>query len=344
MKLTAGRIESFVTSPDPGVRAVLVYGPDRGLVKERADALLAAVTEDASDPFRSVEILAESLNADPTRLMDEAASLSFSGGRRVVRVSGATDSVSEVFTRFAESKTGVALVIVEAGELAARSTLRKLFEGVADMVALPCYLDNESKLDQLVHESLAAHKLTALPEAIAFLVANLGGDRAVTRRELEKLSLYMGGPGVVTLEDAEAAVGDSTRSSVDAVVYAAFGGESPALDRALQKALAEGVQPVAILRSAARHLARLHMARGSMSSGRSPDQAIQALRPPVFFALKDVFRDQLRRWDEKRLSSAMTLLTEAEIDCKTTGTPAEAVCGRTLIRLASAARNAGAAR
>lgn len=340
MKLTAGRIESFVRSPDPRVRAVLVYGADRGLVKERADALLAAVTKDPSDPFRSVEIPAESLKADPTRLMDEAAALSFSGGRRAVRVRGATDSVSEFFVRLVDSEAGEALVIVEAGELGPRSSLRKVFEGGTDTVALPCYLDTDSKLDQLVHESLAAHELSASPEAVAFLVANLGGDRAITRRELEKLALYKGGPGVVTLEDAEAAVGDSTRSSLDAVVFAAFGGDSPALDRALEKAMAEGVQPVAILRAAARHLLRLHMARGLMSSGRSPDQAMQALRPPVFFGVKNAFGNQLRRWDEQRLNAALGLLTEAEIDCKTTGTPAEAVCGRTLIRLAQAARSA----
>lgn len=340
MKLTAGRIESFVRSPDPAIRAVLVYGADRGLVKERADALLAVVTGDASDPFRSVEIPVDSLKRDPTRLLDEAASLSFSGGRRVVRVRDATDSLTESFSSFVESGAGAGLVIVEAGELAARSSLRKLFEGAADTAALPCYLDDESKLDHLIHESLAGYQLTASPETIAFLVANLGGDRAVTRRELEKLAVYKGGPGLVTIEDAEAAVGDSTRSSLDAVIYAAFGGDSPALVRALDKALAEGVQPVAILRSAARHLVRLHMARGLMAGGRSADQAIQALRPPVFFSVKDAFRVQLRRWDEKRLTSALALLTEAEMDCKSTGTPAEAVCGRTLIRLASAARSA----
>ena len=344
MKLSAGRIELFVRRPDPGVRAVLVYGADRGLVKERSDALLSVVTEDPSDPFRSVEIPVEALKSDLTLLTDEAAALSFSGGRRVVRVRGATDSLSEHFARFVESEKTDALVIVEAGELAARSSLRKIFEGAADTVALPCYLDNESKLDQLVHEILSDHDLRASPEAISFLVANLGGDRGVTRRELEKLALYKGGPGMVTLEDAEMAVGDSTRASIDSVVYAAFSGDSPALDRALEKALAEGAQPVGILRSVSRHLTRLHMARGFMSGGRSADQAMQALRPPVFFGVKDAFREQLRRWDEKRLNSAIGLVTEAEMDCKTTGLPAEAVCGRTLIRLAVAARSAAAPR
>ncbi len=344
MKLTAGRIDAFMRSPDPGVRGVLVYGADRGLVKERSDALLAAATGDASDPFRSVEISVDTLKGDATRLMDEAAALSLSGGRRVVRVRGATDAVSEQFASFIKSGMGEALVIVEAGELAARSSLRKIFEGGADTVTLPCYVDNESKLDQLVHESLAKHDLKATPEANAFLVANLGGDRAVTRQELEKLALFKGGGGVVTLEDAEAAVGDSTRTSMDAVVYAAFGGDAGGLDRALEKAVAEGVPPVAILRSVARHLVRLHMARGLMSSGRSTEQAMQALRPSVFFAVKDAFRTQLSCWDETRLSSAMELVTGAEIECKSTGTPAQAVCGRTLIRLAFAARSGAGTR
>ena len=344
MKLAAGRIDSFVRSPDPGVRAVLVYGADRGLVKERADAMLAAVTGDPSDPFRSVEIPADALKADPTRLLDEAAAYSFSGGRRVVRVRGATDAVSEFFEALADAKSGGALVIVEAGELGPRSGLRKLFEGGSDLAALPCYPDTGSNLDQLVHETLAAHQLKASSEAVEFLVANLGGDRAVSRRELEKLCLYKGAPGTITLEDAEAVVGDSTRSSLDAVIFAAFGGDAATLDRALEKAFAEGVQPVGILRSAARHLSRLHLARGLMSGGRSADQAMQALRPPLFFTVKDAFRSQLRVWDEKRLGGAMEILTEAEIACKTTGTPARAVCGRTLIRVAAAARSGAGTR
>ena len=43
MKLTGARIQSFVAGyvarPDPKLRAVLVYGPDTGLVRERAAAI-----------------------------------------------------------------------------------------------------------------------------------------------------------------------------------------------------------------------------------------------------------------------------------------------------------------
>ncbi|MBT4488179.1 MAG: DNA polymerase III subunit delta, partial [Rhodospirillaceae bacterium] len=37
-------------------------------------------------------------------------------------------------------------------------------------------------------------------------------------------------------------------------------------------------------------------------------------------------------------AQALAILTEAELDCKTTGLPAEAICGRALIRIANAAQ------
>jgi DNA polymerase-3 subunit delta len=46
----------------------------------------------------------------------------------------------------------------------------------------------------------------------------------------------------------------------------------------------------------------------------------------------------VQQWPPKRLGQALAILLEAELDCKTTGLPDEAVCGRALIRIANAAR------
>ena len=73
MKISAARAERFVKRPDPKARAVLVYGPDRGLVRERAEALARGVVEDLADPFRVTEMTGAALAADPARLADEAA-------------------------------------------------------------------------------------------------------------------------------------------------------------------------------------------------------------------------------------------------------------------------------
>ena len=74
-----------------------------------------------------------------------------------------------------------------------------------------------------------------------------------------------------------------------------------------------------------------------MTGGANPDSAMKTLRPPVFFKQQNSFRNQLKRWRPQALSRARTELIQAEIDCKTTGMPDEAVCERALMRLAAMA-------
>lgn len=338
MKISGSRIDPFLRQPDPALAAVLVYGPDRGLARERADILARGVVEDTADPFRVSELTNAELKDDAARLADEAAALSLTGGRRLVRVRDATDGVAGVFRDFLADPGGDALVVVEAGELGSRSSLRGLFERAANAAALACYLDDVKILHRVIAEALGRHRLTATPDALACLVETLGADRMVTYSELEKLAIYMGGPGTVAREDVVACVGDSAATSLDIVAYAAAGGDRPALDRALARAFSEGTHPVGALRAVARHLLRLHRAGGMIARGHTPDQAMKALRPKVIFTHTDRFRAQLRSWPEDRLAEALDLVTGAELDCKTTGLPAEAICGRALMRIAQAAR------
>jgi DNA polymerase-3 subunit delta len=346
MKLPPRRISTFLRAPDPEVRAILVYGPDTGLVSERVQILLKTAVEDPKDPFQLADLSAASLLGDPARLGDEAASLTLGGGGRAVRVSGAGDGHTDVFAGFLEHPPDEALVVIEAGDLAARSRLRRLFEAADNAAALPCYADTPEALAELVRSTLAEVKLEVTSEAVAYLVENLGGDRLVSRSELDKLVIYKssdGADGTVGLDDAMACVGDSAALSLEDLAFAVAGGDQVAVERTLARSLLEGASPVAVLRAAARHLQRLHLASGLRDGGADLDSAVRGLRPPVFFKRVGAFKGQLRQWNTGRIARALDILIEAERDCKTTGMPAEAVCGRALMRIAQAAR-AGAAR
>ena len=337
MKITGQRVAGFLERPDPRIGCVLVYGPDRGLARERADMLARGVVEDTRDPFLVVELSGAALRSDPARLADEAAALAFTGGRRVVRVTDATDGVTSVFKDFlAESRDGT-FVIVEAGELASRSSLRRLFEGAKSAAIIPCYADDARSLAGVIVETLERHGLSAPGDVIAYLADHLGADRMMTRNELEKVALYKGGPGSLTLHDVMACVGDGAATSLDAVAFAAASGDGPVLDRALRRAFTEGISAIAVLRAAARHFLRLHLASGLAAQGRTLDQAMAALKPRVIFTVAERFRSQLRRWPATRLARALQILTEAELECKSTGRPPEVICGRALMRIAQAA-------
>jgi len=339
VKIGPGAADRFVAAPPETLRAVLVYGPDSGLVRERAGRVIAATVEDPTDPFRVTELPAEALRDDPARLADEAGALSLGGGRRLVHVRDATDSLTDSFAALLSGPPTEALVLIEAGALGTRSRLRALFEKAEAGAAVACYTDDGRTLQPVIRETLQAAGLRVSNDALAYLIANLGGDRMVSRSELEKLCLYMGPEGgEVTLSDAAACVGDSAAMTLDDIAFAVGGGNIAGLPRLLDRAYHEGVQAVGVLRAVSRHFMRLHSAACQVEAGKPVDGAMKALRPPVFYKQEDAFRDQVRHWPAARLGDALEALIEAEIDCKTTGLPAAAVCSQSLLRLATLGR------
>jgi DNA polymerase-3 subunit delta len=340
MKLAAGRVDAFVKKPDPRVRAVLIYGPDSGQVRERAKALVAGAAGDAADPFRVAELTGAALREDPTRLADEANALSLMGGRRAVWVREATDGLASLFESLLEGPEIDSLIVVEGGDLGARAPLRALFEGAANAAALPCYVDEGEGLEGIITTALARHGLSAADDALAFLAENLVGDRMLVRGELDKLALYCAGAKVVTAEDAEACIGDSAEADLEDVAYAAAGGDQAALARALRRIAADGTSPIVVLRAAARHFQRLHLASAMMAAGSNIERTLGAMRPPLFFKRKDAFRAQLARWSPQSAADALDALASAEADCKTTGIPADTVSERALLAICARAGRA----
>lgn len=337
MKLSASDVRRFLSSPGEDVRAVLVYGQDRGLVSERASALAAAVNEAAADPFSSVDLAAKTVAADPARLADEVRALSLMPGRRVVRLRDATDGLTEAIKRAVAQDAFAAFLIVDAGELAKGSSLRRYFESAKDAAAIGCYPDDASTLASVVRDTVATAGKGIEPDAEALLVGRLGADRAMTRMELEKLVLYCGDAPTIRVEDVRAVLGGSQTDTLGTTVTAVFNGDLAAAENALEGLFASGTQPVSILRAAASHAMRLHLTKACMEAGQSAKDAMNKLRPPVFFRDAPAFQRQLRTWTESHLATALHLLIEAEIDCKSTGAPAAAICARALLRIAQAA-------
>jgi DNA polymerase-3 subunit delta len=338
VKLAPARIAAFLQRPDPEMRAVLLYGPDEGLVRERAEVVARSVCPDLKDPFRVADLTAAGLAADPARLADEAAQLSLIGGRRVVRVRGAGDALAKLFSGFLESTPGDALVVVEAGELASRSALRRGFEAARSAVAIGCYPDTPRELAAVIRETLVAHRVSASRDAGQFLVEQLGGDRLLTRSELEKLALYVGEGGRIELEDARLSVSDTAALELDDAIMGAAEGDAAVVERVLGRIFQQGESPVSIIRALLRHLHRLHVLTARGAGGASIDEVLRTARPPIFFKQEDSFRRQLGLWTEARLRPQLDRVANAELNMKTTGLPAETICREAMLAVAQAAR------
>ena len=175
--------DRYAANPPKGLMVALVYGPDAGLVQERAEKLLKSVVPDLTDPFNVADLSETVLLADPARLADEAAAISMMGGRRVVRVRGAGNDLADLLESFLDDPKGDALLVVEAGDLAKTGALRKLFDDHKSAAAVQCYPDSVRDLGDVVRDALRAEGLSIAPDALEDAVSRLGSDRGVTDRK-----------------------------------------------------------------------------------------------------------------------------------------------------------------
>ena len=339
MRLQPARVEAFLDRPDPAVGLVLLFGPDAGLVAERAARLGRTVVPDLADPFRVSQLEADRLRAEPQRLALEAQALCLLGGRRLVRVRGADDGIAKAVDLLLGLERIEALVVIEAGDLGPGSKLRQIAEKAPSAAAIGCWPEGEHERARTIRTLLAEQGLEAEPEALAFLVEQQGADRAVLRAELEKLALYLGPEGgrTVRLADAAAVVGDGAALALDDVVLAALLGDRARLERDLLRLLALGEAPVRILRVATATLVRLLRLRAEIERGTTLDAALAGARPPIHFRVKERFATVLTRWPAERLLAELARLVEAETALKSTGRPEVLVLRRTFAALADRA-------
>ncbi|MDA0707743.1 MAG: DNA polymerase III subunit delta [Proteobacteria bacterium] len=306
MKLTYRDIDAQVKKLSSHYLAVLVYGPDEGLVRERSIKIAKQVVEDLQDPFLVANIDADKLKSEPGLLSDEVAAISMMGGRRVIRIEGANEKVTAAASAFLSNPVGDGLVIISAGNLTPSSGLRKLFEKAKNAASLPCYEDNQASLSQLIREIMTENGLSIEQDAVSFLQMNLGSDRLVSRSELNKLALYIGptekrDSDMVTMQDVEACVGDSGILTLETITNATISGNLKQLDDSLFKAFNRGENAIAILRALSRKLLRMHLVRGYMDQGLRMDQAMGKLFPRVFAMETNRFKADINKWTSVKL-------------------------------------------
>ena len=340
-------VDRFLANPAPEIRAAVIYGRDRAIVRERADALAAKVAVRPDDPFDVALLTEGDIDASATRLWDELAALSLMGGRRLVRLklddkASVDKTAAEALKAHVEGQLNPdAFFLIEAGALARDSALRKAAEASKGAAVIPCYEDEAGDVSRMIREGLAKDKVGLTNEALELLRARLPHERGVARQEIERLALFLG-PGsgaVATPEDLEGFLGVEPEASLNDAASDAFGGRLGAAQAGLRRAAQEGEGGPAAVRAMGFHLGRLRRTLTLIKSGAGPQEAAKA--SGVFWKQEREFLRQVRAWTLPHLDDLQPELLSADKLCKTAGSPDHLIAERLALTIAGRARRLG---
>ncbi len=327
MKLSARDSVGFFDRPDLSKAAILLFGPDAMRISLKRKTLVDNLLGPKGDEeMRLTRVDAASLRKSAAELIDGLKASGFFPGQHVVLIEGLTDATTKsVEIALQDWQQGDAILVATAGQLNARSKLRKAFESARNAYAIAIYADPPGRAEiELVN-------LTpdAMQDIITLGQALDPGDFAQT---VEKISLYtLNQNDPVSSEDITNCAPAVTDAAMDDVIRDMADGQPQRIGPQMQRLAGQGVNPTTLCIAATRHFRQLHAAA---SSGDSPQNALSNARPPVFGPRRDQMTRQIRGWGTQRLEKALEVLMETDLMLRSSQpVPAFAATERSFIRI-----------
>ena len=338
--IKAHEAERTLARLDPAWRLILIYGPDAGLVSERAGTLARASVDDPNDAFQLIRMDGDAVAADPLKLADEANTIGLFGGRRAIRLSPTSKPLVSAVEPLLATPSRDALVIVEAGDLQRTNPLRTACEKARTALAVPCYGDAARDLGTIIDKMVRAAGKSIDRTSRDHLACLLGGDRQTSRREIEKLLLYVGSDPAVRDEHIDAVVGDTAQREQTMLVDAVFAGKLPVLDLAQAKLSSEGLDPGVMLGAVLRQALSLLKARQSIDAGKGVRDVVGTMRLP--YPRIATTEAALNSWSSAKLTEVVGLLGNAVLATRQNADMGRAVATRALWTVARLGRSSRA--
>ncbi|MBZ4689900.1 MAG: polymerase delta subunit [Cereibacter sp.] len=318
----------YFAKPDPAKTGLLIFGQDAMRVAlKRQEVVAALIGPEGPAEMRLTRLPAADLRKDPAALLDALTATGFFPGPRVVLLEEAGDfATATIGAALKDWRPGDAQLVVTAGGLTGKSSLKKLFEAHPNAFAAGLYDDPPSREE--IEATLKASGLSGIDGAAMADLSALARDLdpGDFRQTVEKIALYKWGDSTpLSSADVAALAPASIEAEVDDVLHAAADGRRDEIGPLMRRLEAQGASPVTLCIGAMRHFRALHQAAAGGGGG----------RPAFFGPRKEQMQRQAQRWGMFRLEQALALLLETDLTLRSASrAPQMALMERALIRLA----------
>ncbi len=285
----------------------------------------------------------EGRKAELRDVLEELSTLAmFGGGRRLAVVEEADEFIRQYrgeLEDYVASPYASGVLVLDVKSFPANTRLYKAVSAAG--LAIDCASPTSAKLTRwLAVWAKRAHAVQLPPASAEMLVELIGPELGLLDQELAKLALVVGENKSITPESITRSAGGWRAKTTWEMLDAALDGNAPEAILQLNRLLASGEQPIAILAQISASLRRLAAAARVVvqteTAGRKPQirRALQQAEVRPFVLEKA--EGQLRRLGRERGLQLYDWLLQADLDLKgASALPPRLILERLVIQLAA---------
>ena len=286
----------------------LFYGENQGLKKEFKDKI-KKINEDKE----VLNLFQNEIVKNKDILLNEILNKSLFVEKKIIFIYEADEKILE-FIEEIENFLNEDKIFIFAEILDKRSKLRSYFEKSKNCGVTACYQDNEITIKNIIIQKLKGY-VGLTPQVINLILQNSGLDRNKINNEIDKITSFFPNKKI-ELEAVDQLLNIRTNEDFNYLKDAALNGNKINTNRLLADTVFEPENNVYYLNSINQRINKLYEIDSCKKINSNIESLIANLKPPVFWKDKTILTEQAKKWDKKKIKSALSKTYDVEIKIK----------------------------
>jgi DNA polymerase-3 subunit delta len=304
-------LKSYIVEQDVGIlenyQATLIYGQNNGIKED-----IKLKIRDKNNNSEIIIFFEEELLKNKNILFQNIVNESLFNEKKIIFIYEASDKIFDQVYECLEKENKNIKINIFSHNLEKKSKLRNLFEKNTNLAIFPCYEDNERTLIAYINKELKEYKgLTG--EIINLIIYNSNTDRRIIKSELVKIKYFFLNKKI-TKEEIFEILNIKDDTNFDKIRDSALSGDKIKINKLLSEMELLNVDAFFYLNSLNYRVMKLQeVIRISDGKSNRYEQALESLKPPIFWKDKPIIVQQLHKWNLKKLSQLAEEIGETEI-------------------------------
>ena len=286
----------------------LLYGENQGQINDFLRKVFRKNFENEIFTYDEVEVI-----KNENLVYEKLQTKSFFDEKKLIIINRSTDKIKNLIENIILKNFDDVNIVLTSSILEKKSKLRSLFEKNKELVCIPFYKDTELTLINLVTNFCKDKKINISRHNINLIIKRSMNDRQSLKNELQKIETFFINKKQITEYDILKITNLAENYGISELIDNCLIKNEKKILEILNEnnfSLDECIQIVRMFLIKVKKLLSLSIAAREF---KSIDKAISSHKPPIFWKDKDMIKNQLGFWTEKKIKDLIVRICELEL-------------------------------
>ena len=294
---------------------ILLYGENNGLKKDVRETIIKKFKEE-KDNIEFLSFYEDEILQNQENLYNAIFSGSLFSNKKIITINNATDKIFKEIEKIIEKNPKNILLIILSQILEKKSKLRNLFEKQDNTICVPCYLDSEKDLENIIYNELKKNNINLSREIINLIIEKSNQDRENLKNELEKIKSFAHNKKNIEIDQIKSLINFSGEYKSDNLINECLCGNILQFKKILSELYSNTINQIFLLRILSNKIQRLLKMKESEKNYNNIDNLINSSKPSIFWKEKPIIKKQLLIWHYNDLKKTIYEINKIEMLCK----------------------------